>query len=68
MKANQYYTTISVPEAAKLIEADTTFVYKLIRDGKLRPADNSPIKLTIHSIIKYLEKRIPSGFKLIEST
>jgi len=62
---HDFYKHLSVPEAAELLDSESTFIYKLIRDGKLHPAMKNPMKLTLSSLTNYVQKRIPSGFKLI---
>ena len=62
---HDFYKHLSVSEAAELLDSETTFIYKLIRDGKLRPAVENPIKLSLSSLTNYVQKRIPSGFKLV---
>ena len=59
---NDQYTLLSVTEAAKLLDSEPTFVYKLIRDDKLRPAQKEPMKLLLSSLTSYVKNRVPSGF------
>ena len=65
---HDFYVQMSVPQAAKLLDAEPTFVYKLIRDGKILPAQKEPMKLTMSSLTAYVAKRIPSGFKIVPAT
>ena len=65
---HDFYVQMSVPEAAKLLDSAPTFVYKLIRDGKLLPAQKEPMKLSLSSLTAYVEKRIPSSFKVVPTT
>ena len=59
------YDLLTVPQAAKLLDTQDTFVYGLIRKGILVPATRSPqIKLSYPSIVAYVRKRIPSSFSI----
>lgn len=60
------YDLLTVPQAAKLLDTQDTFVYGLIRKGILVPATRSPqIKLSYPSLVAYLKRRIPSSFELV---
>ena len=63
---NDFYVQLSVSEAARMLETETTYVYKLIREGQIIPARTAPIKLTLSSVVSYLKKRLPSGFDLVQ--
>ena len=56
---HDFYVQMSVPQAAKLLDAEPTFVYKLIRDGKILPAQKDPMKLSLSSLTSYVAKRVP---------
>lgn len=65
---HDFYKHLSVSEAATLLDSEPTFIYKLIRDGKLHPAMKNPMKLTLSSLTNYVQKRVPSGFQIVVAT
>lgn len=68
MTTTRTYDLMTVPEAAGLLEAKETYVYRLIREGRLVPAQTEPqLKLAYPSLVDYLRQRIPSTFRLEEA-
>ena len=51
---------LSVKEVAELLETETTFVYKLVREGVLPPHRTNPISIARYNVLAYLNSRIPS--------
>ena len=56
------YDRLSVSDVAKLLDTESTYVYKLVRNGELKPHSKSPIKIERSQVHYYLNKRLPTQF------
>ena len=56
---------LSVPQVAKILEVDNTYAYRLVRDERLSPIKTSPYKITFGELNRFIDQRLPSGFKSI---
>jgi len=56
---------LSVPQVAKILEVDNTYAYRLIRQERLSPVKTSPYKITFGELNRFIDQRLPSGFKSI---
>ena len=56
---------LSVPQVAKILEVDNTYAYRLVREERLQPVKTSPYKITFGELNRFIDQRLPSGFKSI---
>ena len=56
------YDKLSVSDVAKLLDTETTYIYKLVRDGQLKTCSTNPIRIERVQVHFYLNKRLPSQF------
>ena len=56
------YDRLSVSSVAKLLDTESTYIYKLVREGQLKPCSTNPIRIERIQVHFYLNKRLPSQF------
>ena len=56
------YDRLSVSDVAKLLDTESTYIYKLVREGQLKPCSTNPIRIQRIQVHFYLNKRLPSQF------
>jgi len=56
------YDRLSVSDCAKLLDTESTYIYKLVREGQLKPCSTNPIRIERIQVHFYLNKRLPSQF------
>ena len=56
------YDKLSVSDVAKLLDTESTYIYKLVREGQLKPCSTNPIRIQRIQVHFYLNKRLPSQF------
>lgn len=56
------YDKLSVSDCAKLLDTESTYIYKLVREGQLKPCSTNPIRIERIQVHFYLNKRLPSQF------
>ena len=56
------YDRLSVSDVAKLLDTESTYIYKLVREGQLKPCSTNPIRIERIQVHFYLNKRLPSQF------
>jgi len=58
------YREFNIKEASEYLETDIANVYKLIKENKLTPIANEPLKLSEFQLLAYLNTRIPTHLKV----
>ena len=56
------YDRLSVSQVADLLDTETTYVYKLIREGAIKPYSKNPLIIIRAEVHKYLQARLPKQF------
>lgn len=57
----------SVRDLAHNFDCAETYIYKLVRTGRLKPYRTSPLAITEHDLLAYLTTRLPKGFKAVKA-
>ena len=61
-----YYQTnqeLSVPTVAKILECDNTYIYKCVRDQRIKPSKCDPYLIRFDEVLAYVDSKIPTNFK-----
>ena len=57
----------SVRDLARTFNCAETYIYKLVRTGRLKPYRTSPVSITEYDLLAYLTTRLPQGFKAVKA-
>jgi len=54
---------LTVPQVAQILECDNTYIYKCVRDHRIKTAMTDPYKIKFDEVLTYVDSKIPSNFK-----
>ena len=56
-------TQLTVPAVAEVLNCNTTYVYRAIRNERIKALDTTPTKVRFNEVIKYIESTLPQNWK-----
>ena len=59
----QTHTELSVNDVANLLSCRDTYVYKCVRDNRIKPVKTDPYRIRFDEVIAYVDSTIPPNFK-----
>ena len=61
-----YYTedTLTVPEVSKVLDCNTTYVYRAIRNDRIKALDTEPRQVKWSEVKNYVESKLPPSFHI----
>jgi excisionase family DNA binding protein len=61
-----YYddTELNVPDVADVLNCNQTYVYRAIRNERIKALDTTPTKVRFDEVKKYIESQLPPSFKV----
>ena len=59
-----YYTedTLTVPEVSKVLDCNTTYVYRAIRNDRIKALNTEPRQVKWSEVKNYVESKLPPSF------
>ena len=59
---------LTVPQVAQILECDNTYIYKCVRDHRIKTAMTDPYKIKFDEVLAYVDSTIPPNFKTYYKT
>ena len=56
-------TQLTVPAVAEVLNCNTTYVYRAIRNERIKALDTKPTKVRFNEVINYVESTLPQNWK-----
>ena len=56
-------TQLTVPAVAEVLNCNTTYVYRAIRNNRIKSLNTTPTKVRFNEVIKYIESTLPQNWK-----
>jgi|TARA_R110000803_G_C11848693_1_gene305551 excisionase family DNA binding protein len=54
---------LTVPAVAEVLNCNTTYVYRAIRNERIKALDTTPTKVKFKDVIDYVESTLPPAWK-----
>ena len=58
---------LTVPAVAEMLECKPTYVYRCIRNNKIKSLDTEPTQVTFEEVIKYVNSKLPTNWRAIHN-
>jgi hypothetical protein len=55
-------TDLTVPEVSKVLDCNTTYIYRAIRNERIKAQDTEPTKVKFKDVLDYVESKLPPAF------
>ena len=56
-------TQLTVPAVAEVLNCNTTYVYRAIRNERIKALDTKPTKVRFNEVVNYIESTLPQNWK-----
>ena len=56
-------TQLTVPAVAEVLNCNTTYVYRAIRNERIKALDTKPTKVIFNEVVNYIESTLPQNWK-----
>jgi len=55
--------TLTVPEVSKVLDCNTTYVYRAIKNDRIKALDTTPTKVNFKDVVDYVDSTLPPSWK-----
>ena len=55
-------TQLTVPAVAEVLNCNTTYVYRAIRNNRIKALDTEPRQVKFKEVINYVQSKLPPAF------